>query len=122
MEWQVTLPCLPAMVPVVRKLARGLITDCPRTDDAELILSELSGSTVRYGVGALSISLAAQEGLVRLEVTDLGIRPDVARRPVDSEEVDATGRGMAIVDAIADRWGHQRNTKGHNTLWAELDW
>ena len=69
MEWQVTLPCLPAMVPVVRRLARGLITDCPRTDDAELILSELSGNTVRWGVGALSITLAVREGWSRSAIS-----------------------------------------------------
>jgi len=121
-EWQVTLPCLPAMVPVVRRLARGLITDCPRTDDAELILSELSGNTVRWGVGALSITLAIREGWLRLEVKDLGVRPDVAPGPVEIDEFDAKGRGLAIVDAIADRWGHRRDTEGHSTLWAELEW
>lgn len=40
-------------------------------------------------------------------------------RPVDGEA--ESGRGLLLVDALADRWGVTRGLPPRKTVWAELD-
>jgi anti-sigma regulatory factor (Ser/Thr protein kinase) len=117
------LPCLPSMVPVARRLARGLLADCPRTDDAELVLSELAGNTVRYGRDAITVSVTTGSGWARLAVTDAGPEPETpAGPPRELDDFEERGHGLLIVDRLAERWGHDRELDGRNVLWAELRW
>ncbi len=122
MEWQVTLPCFPSMVPVARRLARGLMANCPRLDDAELVLAELSANAVRYGSGEITVSVKATSGWARLAVSDSGPAGQVGDVTCPEDDFDEWGRGLLIVDALADRWGHDHHLDGRNTIWAELKW
>ncbi|MEU2623919.1 ATP-binding protein [Streptomyces sp. NPDC007157] len=53
----------------------------------------------------------------RIEVTD----PDPRTRPVllPATETEQSGRGMAVLDSLTDRWGVDR-TQDHKTVWCEL--
>ncbi|MFI6060839.1 ATP-binding protein [Streptomyces sp. NPDC051286] len=90
---------------------------------AELVLSELVTNALRVPVPSdrmvgVRISCRERGGLLRLEVSDAGEgRPEV-RQPGD---FDVTGRGLLLVDAVADRWGVDNRPAGiGKTVWAEL--
>jgi serine/threonine-protein kinase RsbW len=111
------------MVPVARRLARGLMADCPCVDDAELVLSELAGNAVRYGGGEMTISVTAGARWARLSATDMGNA--AAKESAWFDEMDdfeERGWGLLIVNALATRWGYDRTLDGRHTLWAELTW
>lgn len=74
-----------------------------RVETAELLISELVTNAVRYGEAEeLGFSLFHQKGEVHIEVSDGAPgRPKVGH-PAPGEE---SGRGMLIVDALADDWG-----------------
>ena len=87
-----------------------------------LLVSELFTNAVKYGVrdGDAPVRLALELGdsLIRAEVGDHGRGfpgGPVSMPPKDAE----SGRGLAFLDAIADRWGVIR--EGENCVWFELD-
>ncbi|MCC4322333.1 ATP-binding protein [Streptomyces malaysiensis] len=87
--------------------------DCIET--ATLVISELVTNAVRYGErDEISFSLSHLKGEVRMDVGDgTSGRPRV-KRPASDEE---TGRGMLIVDALADDWG---TTDDGSRTWATI--
>ncbi|CAL9505886.1 ATP-binding protein [Streptomyces sp. enrichment culture] len=118
----------PAEVGRARRWARsrlagsGIEPDEPIAETLILLVSELvTNAVVHTGCPAvlcLSLPDGADEGAtVRLEVTDRSDRAPVPRC-VDG---DATGgRGLALVDGLADRWGWSAEGTGKR-IWCELD-
>jgi anti-sigma regulatory factor (Ser/Thr protein kinase) len=88
---------------------------------ARLLVSELFTNAVKYGqVGDARVRLSLEIGdsQLRAEVADHG--RGFEERAVSMPGQDAeSGRGLAFLDAIADRWGviHE----GENCVWFELD-
>lgn len=86
-----------------------------------LLVSELFTNAVKYGrPGDARIRLS-------LEIGDLHVRGEVADHgrgfagvhvSMPSEDAES-GRGLAFLDAMADRWGVVRD--GENCVWFELD-
>ncbi|WP_020140386.1 ATP-binding protein [Streptomyces sp. 351MFTsu5.1] len=120
----------PAEVGRARRWARarlvgsGVGADEPLAETLILLVSELvTNAVVHTGLPAvLRLSLPGVEAKsesvpVRLEVADRsGLAP--VPRWVDG---DATGgRGLALVDGLADRWGWSREGAG-KSIWCELD-
>jgi hypothetical protein len=56
-------------------------------------------------------------GMVRVEVVDASARPPRQRH---AEGDDTNGRGLELVDGLADRWGW-RHEGGGKSIWCELD-
>ncbi|WP_328753283.1 ATP-binding protein [Streptomyces sp. NBC_00285] len=118
----------PAEVGRARRWARsrlalsGIGVDEPLAENLILLVSELVTNAVvhtgRPAVLRLSLpDMAAEAATVRLEVADHSGRAPVPRC-VDG---DATGgRGLALVDGLADRWGWSREGGG-KSIWCELD-
>ncbi|QKW31121.1 ATP-binding protein [Streptomyces seoulensis] len=118
----------PAEVGRARRWARsrlagsGIAADEPLAETLVLLVSELvTNAVVHTGCPAvLRLSLpgaAAEAATVRLEVADASTRAPVPRCPDD----DATGgRGLALVDGLADRWGWSAEGAGKR-IWCELD-
>ncbi|WP_075734424.1 ATP-binding protein [Streptomyces acidiscabies] len=71
-------------------------------DTASLLISELVTNAVRYGTGDITFSMARRSGEVLIEVTDGSSAFPRVRHPTADEE---SGRGMFLVEAMADRWG-----------------
>ena len=86
-------------------------------DDAGTVVTELATNALLHG--ALPARLFVRvlpDGAVRLEVCDASpVFPVRARL----DQSAMTGRGLALVDALADRWGVRRLDEG-KVVWAEL--
>jgi len=118
----------PAEVGRARRWARsrlagsGIEADEPLAETLILLVSELvTNAVVHTGCPAvLRLSLpgvAAESATVRLEVADSSDRAPVPR----CADGDATGgRGLALVDGLADRWGWSPEGAG-KSIWCELD-
>ena len=124
MEWSQTYPGLTSMVPAIRAYVRGLLAGSPRRDDAELIASELAGNSIRHTPsggrgGQLTISVETRPGWARISITDAGTGDWTRLTP--AEALGDYGRGLVLVDALADKVGHDVAEDGQ-TLWAELTW
>ncbi|MFD8149788.1 ATP-binding protein [Streptomyces sp. NPDC059720] len=90
---------------------------------AAQVVAELASNAVLHGRVPgrdFRLLLELRPGrTLRIEVTDA--RGDrVPRLPEPVEEDAEGGRGMAIVQAYADRWGVSGAPAGAKTVWAEL--
>ena len=105
-----------------RLAGSGIAADEPLAETLILLVSELvTNAVVHTGCPAvLRLSLpcqAVEAATVRLEVADASTRAPVPR----CADGDATGgRGLALVDGLADRWGWSREGTGKR-IWCELD-
>jgi len=91
---------------------------CP-DDFVELVLlltSELVTNAYRHARTETRVSVRHDGGRVRVQVRDVG-GGEPALRPFDTDRVD--GRGLQIVDALADRWGFD-SSPGGTAVWFEL--
>jgi anti-sigma regulatory factor (Ser/Thr protein kinase) len=90
---------------------RPLIPE-PRYDELELLVSELVANSVRHSSdlgdrGWIHLKAFASGDLVRVEVRDPG--PGFNPDPRCPHPEETTGRGIFLLDQIADRWGVQTN-------------
>ena len=108
------------------RLARLLATEQLRTlglplDPAEHIVAELAANAGAHGRIAgrdFRLTLYVVDGTLRIEVTDTrGERLPQPQHPTPDAE---SGRGLLLVDALADRWGVTENRFPRKTVWAEL--
>ena len=93
--------------------------DPPMRDDVLLMVSELMTNAVEHGSRPgepilLSVSIARR--LLRVTVTDRIVAPPVLRR-VSADCID--GRGLWIIDQLADRWGVDGTDTG-KSVWFEM--
>ncbi|HEV2346104.1 MAG TPA: ATP-binding protein [Actinocrinis sp.] len=129
-----TLPGLPPSVREARSELRGFLADHTRVDAAELILSEFATNAVLHSRsrelgGVFEIRLELTPGTLRIEVLDEGEPTTVDLAPEDealapgedpSFPYGESGRGLLLVDALADKWGHDSTPEGRLLWWAEL--
>lgn len=118
------LSATPACVNLARALLRDWLRENPCADDAVLLVSETVTNAVRHG------SPADGSGIVRLvarwlpsrvyvAVTDDGAGTTVPR--LTHGELDAVGgRGLVLVDNVAERWDTARVDRGRRRVWFEL--
>lgn len=85
-------------------------------DDAALLVSELATNAVIHAGTPFRVAVRRRDDRLRVEVAD-GSRA-VARRQRFST-TSGTGRGLALVDDVADRWGVDGRDDG-KTVWFEL--
>ncbi|MFC7306288.1 ATP-binding protein [Streptomyces monticola] len=119
----------PAEVGRARRWARsrlagsGIGADEPLAETLVLLISELvTNAVVHTGCPAVLRMLLPRApescpGTVRVEVADTSARPP---RPRQAEGDDTDGRGLALVDGLADRWGWQSEGAGKR-IWCEVD-
>ncbi|MFC9949669.1 ATP-binding protein [Streptomyces prasinus] len=112
------------------RLARLLATDWMRdrdlphriTEAAEHLVAELAANAATHGrlTGRdFRLALLDRVGILRIEVTDT--RGDDLPRPGRPAPDTESGRGLLLVEALADRWGVELGPVLRKTVWAELD-
>ncbi|WP_349239299.1 ATP-binding protein [Streptomyces sp. CC224B] len=95
-------------------------------DRAELLASELATNSVRHTQGPASVRLQWLHPVLRVSVWDMD--PEVPALPGRSTPAGPHadgGRGLLILDLVADRWGgcavgDRPQGPGGKTLWFEL--
>jgi anti-sigma regulatory factor (Ser/Thr protein kinase) len=118
---RVDLPPSARSVPVARHLAREVLLAWRAPQDAtdvELLVTELVANVVDHvrGESVLSLELEYSDGWLRIAVADgSAVRPVVGELRGDQPR----GRGMQIVDAIADEWGVE-DVDGGKRVWFSL--
>jgi anti-sigma regulatory factor (Ser/Thr protein kinase) len=114
----------PSSPAAARRLLAGWLGNSSRLEDALLAASELVTNAVRYSNGANDekIELIFEEtpGGFRVEVKQLTIKTVKAtgRFP---EPDKIKGRGLAVVQAVSDRWGVRYDDALSTTVWFEID-
>ncbi|MCW2864357.1 MAG: methyltransferase type 11 [Actinoallomurus sp.] len=87
-------------------------------DDATLIASELVSNAAKLGQN-FALALTTKGRILRIAVSDHSdAKPIVKTRPGDDWAED--GRGLLVVDALADAWGFDVRAAGGKVVWAEV--
>ena len=90
-----------------------------RVDDVVLMASELFTNAVLHGAGGVDVTVALQDGHLRVEVIDDGHDHLPIRAQLPSPGTIG-GHGLAIVDALAHAWGKGRDHLGRTRVWLEV--
>lgn len=111
---------VPESVRAARQFMRRTLEELdvpePPLENAILLGNELVTNAVQHARTPFEVRIDADERLVRVEVQDADPRP---ARPKAAATSDTSGRGLAMVDLVADRWGVDEHPAG-KTVWAEL--
>ena len=101
-----------------RSLAEWLApaVDADELDTARLLVSELVTNAVVHGRGEITLRATLDEDRLLVEVIDEGGGFELTVRQQDFASIG--GRGLAIVDAEASRWGLHEGT---THVWFELE-
>jgi anti-sigma regulatory factor (Ser/Thr protein kinase) len=116
------LPSEPASAGVLRRQLLALLVSLPpaQLDDVVLTASEVVANAVLHGAGPVTVWVWPGRHGLRVEVTDNGGGTPQLTHAIDPQ--DEGGRGLFIVDEIANRWGVNPSDQGPGkTLWFEID-
>lgn len=86
-------------------------------DDAALLVTELVTNAALHARTEVVVRIEQRPACLRLGVTDGSPRRPVVR---NYSATSTTGRGLALVSALASRWGITSNDDGTKTVWVEL--
>lgn len=112
----------PARLPAVTELrSRGVSRDL--LERAELVVAEPAANAVLHGrvpgrCFRLTLTLGPAAGRLRIEASDA--REDLRPTDAASDPLSTTGRGLALVAALADHWDCVPCPPSGKTVRAEL--
>lgn len=101
-----------------RAVVRDLLQQGRRTDMVDtacLLTSELVANAVVHAGAPVELVVDLDRGRLAVEVID-GSETDPA--PVDASPMDTGGRGLAMVERLADSWGVTRVMPGKSVWFA----
>ena len=84
---------------------------------ARLLTSELVTNAIRHTATESRVTVTCDGGRIRVEVEDGG-RGCAVLQPPSTEAVG--GRGLQIVDTVAERWGDRPTSPAGYAVWFEL--
>jgi anti-sigma regulatory factor (Ser/Thr protein kinase) len=90
-------------------------------DRAAHIVAELAANAATHGRVQgrdFRLTLYVVAGILRIEVSDT--RGDQLPRLQQADPRGESGRGLLLVDALADRWGVTPGPRPRKTVWAEV--
>ena len=125
---------------VQRTIAQRTVAPHHPAADAALLTSELATNAVQHTAsgagGTFEIVIWQRPATVRIAVIDAGAPsipapraagdppssggPPTCGGPPSSSDLPASGRGLALVEALARQWGQHGNRHGR-AVWFELD-
>jgi len=119
------LGALPGAVPCARLHTRQVLWEwrlAALSEAAELLVSELvtnamqvSRATAQDTPPPVRLWLVSDKTQVVILIWDASPLPPV---PVDAGEDAETGRGLLLVEAVSQRWGHFGHDGGGKVVWA----
>ncbi|MFL6239399.1 MAG: ATP-binding protein [Actinomycetes bacterium] len=101
---------------IVRRLCHELHVE-DVTDTAALLTSELVTNAVQHAAGPLRLGVSCAHGRLVVSVSDADPQQPRPRRAGAHE---GGGRGLAIVAALADRWGSRSLPDDGKAVWFAL--
>jgi anti-sigma regulatory factor (Ser/Thr protein kinase) len=120
MMHEAEFPAVRKSVPGARRFASESVVDVPDeiSDAVALIATELASNSVQHAASAFAIRVEQLPDRIRIEVEDDGEGQPVIGTPGPG---DTSGRGLKIVDALADVWGviPKEQTAG-KTVWVNI--
>ena len=107
-----------ASVPAARQFALDHLgwIEAPRQDELAVLVTELVTNAVVHVGGDVRVSLCFDRATVRVEVEDGG---EGSPRVLAASPVAEGGRGLRIVDALAEEWGVESDGTG-KVVWCVL--
>jgi anti-sigma regulatory factor (Ser/Thr protein kinase) len=119
--WRLTLPAAGQAPGLARRATREVLISwqvAHLTEPAVLIVSELVTNSVKHSDGSLLVLQMQTTGTrLRIEVHDADPRWP---QPCTPAELDESGFGLVLVNALADRWGVCESATG-KAVWVELE-
>lgn len=116
------MPSAPASMAAARAWVAAQLDDLYATlpsvlrDDVALIVSELATNCVRNAPGGFELDLDVHHAWLTIAATDTAPGMPTRRAPAP---VAASGRGLNIIAALAERWGVTPRDAG-KTVWVQL--
>lgn len=101
---------------MVRKTLEGWC-DEDLLDDIALCVSELVTNAVVHAESAPRILVHVRPTVIHVEISD---DSDVVPVVKYADPHDTSGRGMAILGDLSDRWGTRRRSGGGKTVWFDI--
>ncbi len=88
----------------------------PLAETATLLVSELVTNSVLHARSPLEVVVTRRRRAVRVDVADASPLVPVVR---GGSDVEMTGRGLTLVEALSARWGVEPRATG-KSVWFEL--
>lgn len=120
MHRRTTLPASVDTPAAARAFARAALAGerpVVLVEDVTLVVSELVTNAVIHGGGNVTLTVAADDTGVQVEVGDR--EPELVAVPETARDADA-GRGLLLVSRVARSWGVRHVGDGGKVVWAEL--
>ena len=117
---ETVLPATPASPGVARQFVGAALrrwnTEEPIVEAAQLLVSELVTNAIVHTSSEVRLGVCVRDATIRVEVSDHDERLPLWRA---SGSNDTDGRGLGIVDGVADAWGSGLRRDG-KAVWFEL--
>jgi anti-sigma regulatory factor (Ser/Thr protein kinase) len=120
--WNLPFLAEPAEVAALRRIVRLHLRTWGLSDQTDIVqacVSELVANVINHvGLGTpTTLAMSMRDTFLRIEVFDPDTRtlPTLLQATSDAE----SGRGMALVDSLCDRWGVQIR-EGRKVTWCEI--
>ncbi|MGB8650290.1 MAG: SpoIIE family protein phosphatase [Mycobacteriales bacterium] len=111
------LPAVPESAAAVREALKELLGPERDADAATLLATELVTNAARHAGGELRVRAGLRSDVLLVEVSDTN--PDLPQLTGLPDWEQESGRGLVLVEAVADRWGSDPLPTGKR-VWFEL--
>lgn len=115
-----SLSATPEIVPAARRFVRDCLADWrlqpELSSDAALLVSELVTNAIRHGPPPVYLDISLEPDRVRISVADSS---QSEPRPLSPGHWAESGRGLALMEALAATWGIDISPSG-KWVWCEL--
>jgi anti-sigma regulatory factor (Ser/Thr protein kinase) len=104
---------------VSSRLARELVREVvagPEDPRVALVVTELVTNAVKHAESSPRLTVRWDGSTLRIGVFDQGSGRPIRR---EAASTSTSGRGLALVEAVADNWGVDERADG-KVVWAEL--
>ncbi|BFO21265.1 ATP-binding protein [Streptomyces sp. KM77-8] len=126
-EYSQTFPCEPSTAETGRKLVRDVLGVWhldDLADRAALVITELIANASRHAPCSEIRLIVRRPSVIRVHVGVVDREPSRLPTLNRADEDDESGRGLLLIDAVADRWGYDLQGPGGRPwgkeVWAEL--